>query len=297
LAFCSSIKQANFLSLYFKQSGYRTVSLHSQQADISREQAIHQLSSGNLDVIFTVDLFNEGVDIPSVDTLLFVRPTESLTVFTQQIGRGLRLHPDKETCVIIDLIGNYRNADIKLSLFDTEPAEGKTRTIQPKLPEYCEMELEVQVINLLHEMTRKRQPRREKLKNDYLDLKRDLGRRPTYLELHLQGASDSIQYKQEFNSYVRFLKWAEELTDRELEVFHRYENWLVEVEKTSMSKSYKMIVLLAMLDRGISDWYKPATSRELAPFFHSYLMAKEHRKRIDFSDKSSKKLWMYDEKE
>ena len=65
-----------------------------------------------------------------MDTLLFVRPTESLTVFTQQIGRGLRLHPDKEQCVIIDLIGNYRNADIKLSLFDTERGEGKSRNME-----------------------------------------------------------------------------------------------------------------------------------------------------------------------
>ena len=66
-----------------------------------------------------MDLFNEGVDIPEVDTLLFVRPTESLAVFTQQVGRGLRLHDGKTHCTIIDLIGNYRNADIKLQLFDT----------------------------------------------------------------------------------------------------------------------------------------------------------------------------------
>ncbi|OMF11773.1 hypothetical protein BK131_20070 [Paenibacillus amylolyticus] len=63
--------------------------------------------------MLTVDLFNEGTDIPRVDTLLFVRPTESLTVFTQQVGRGLRLAEGKSHCIIIDLIGNYRNADVK----------------------------------------------------------------------------------------------------------------------------------------------------------------------------------------
>jgi superfamily II DNA or RNA helicase len=61
--------------------------------EIGRKQAIQELTAGELDIIFTVDLFNEGVDIPAVDTLLFVRPTESLTVFSQQIGRGLRLNP------------------------------------------------------------------------------------------------------------------------------------------------------------------------------------------------------------
>lgn len=65
-------------------------------------------------------------------------------------------------------------------------------------------------------MARKRQPRREKLFNNYMDLKRELGRRPTYLELHLKGASDSPQFKQEFNSYVGFLKWGEELTNFEM---------------------------------------------------------------------------------
>lgn len=296
IGFCSSIRQADFLSNFFNKHGHKTVSLHSQQTGKSRENAISQLSKGEINIIFTVDLFNEGVDIPSVDTLLFVRPTESLTVFTQQIGRGLRLHPGKEACVIIDLIGNYRNADIKLSLFDTQPGEGKTRNIQPTLPEFCEINLDVNVIDLLKEMSRKRQPRREKLLNDYLELKKELGRRPTYLELHLQGRSDSPQYKQEFQSYFGFLKWAEELTNREIEIFDRYENWYTEVERTGMAKSYKMVVLLAMLERGQSSWYNTITSKQAAPFFHHYLMQKEHRKRIDFSDKGAKKLWDYDEK-
>lgn len=295
LAFCSSIRQANFLSRYFNKNGYQTVSLHSQQMDISRKQAIQELSNGLLDVIFAVDLFNEGVDIPSVDTLLFVRPTESLTVFTQQIGRGLRLHPGKETCVIIDLIGNYRNADVKLGLFDAGSSERKTRNFQPLLPDFCDMELDVRVINLFNEMASKRQPRREKLLEDYFSLKRQLGRRPTYLELHLHGASDSPQYKQEFNSFMGFLKWAEELTVKEIELYDRYESWLVDVEKTSMSKSYKMVVLLAMLQRGPSNWFDSITSAEVAPFFHHFLMEKEYRKRIDFSDKGARKLWNFDE--
>ena len=296
LGFCSSIRQADFLSNYFNHHGYRTVSLHSQQMGMSRNKTISQLSSGEIHIIFTVDLFNEGVDIPAVDTLLFVRPTESLTVFTQQIGRGLRLHPGKESCVIIDLIGNYRNADIKLSLFDTQPNDGKTRTIEPTLPFYCEINLDLNVINLLKVMSRKRQPRREKLFNDYMDLKRELGRRPSYLELHLKGASDSPQYRQEFSSYFGFLKWAEELTDEEIEIYNRYEDWFVEVEKTGMAKSYKMVVLLAMLEREASNWYHPISSREAASFFHHFLMEKEHRKRIDFSDKGAKKLWEYDKK-
>ncbi|WP_409300320.1 DEAD/DEAH box helicase family protein [Peribacillus sp. SCS-155] len=296
IGFCSSIKQADFLSSYFNNNGYRTVSLHSKQKLYSRNDVINQLANGDLDVIFTVDLFNEGVDIPEVDTLLFVRPTESLTVFTQQIGRGLRLYESKEKCVIIDLIGNYRNADIKLSLFDTESStKGHQRVIQPVVPDMCEIELDLKVINLLAEMTRKRQPRREKLLNDYLALKQELGRRPSYLELHLKGGSDSAQYKQEFSSYFGFLEWADELNNVEKEVYQKYQNWFVEVEKTGMSKSYKMVVLLGMLHKGAQGWFKPISSKEIAPFFHQYLTATEYRKRIDFSDASSKRLWNYNE--
>lgn len=158
IGFCSSIRQANFLSTYFNSKGFKTVAVHSIQVNIGRQDAIQKLAGGELHVIFTVDLFNEGVDIPAVDTLLFARPTESLTVFTQQIGRGLRLHDSKSHCTVIDLIGNYRNADIKLSLFDTSE-KGSNRTLEPMLPELCEMNLDVKVINLLEEMTKKKQPR------------------------------------------------------------------------------------------------------------------------------------------
>ena len=258
LVFCSSIRQAVFLSGYFNKQGYKTVSLHSKQVDISRTKAISMLEKGELDAIFTVDLFNEGVDIPAVDTLLFVRPTESLTVFTQQVGRGLRLHPDKEACVIIDLIGNYRNADIKLSVFDTNHEDKKKNVIiEPAVPQLCSFDLDVQVINLLEEMARKKHPRRQKLYDDYFSLKQELGRRPSYLELHLKGGSESSFYKQEFKSYVGFLLWANELSEREQEVFRRYEPWIVEVEKTVMTKSYKMVVLKVMLDRGVDMWFQP----------------------------------------
>ncbi len=103
IGFCSSIKQADFLANYFLEQGTNAISLHSGTVGITREEAIRQITEGSLEVIFTVDLFNEGIDIPSVDTLLFVRPTESLTVFTQQVGRGLRLAEQKTHCTIIEL--------------------------------------------------------------------------------------------------------------------------------------------------------------------------------------------------
>ncbi|WP_139490115.1 DEAD/DEAH box helicase family protein [Brevibacillus dissolubilis] len=295
IAFCSSIRQANYLAEVFRQRGMKVISLHSKTQEISRPEAIRQLDRGELQVIFTVDLFNEGVDIPSVDTLLFVRPTESLTIFTQQVGRGLRLYPEKEYCTIIDLIGNYRNVDVKLQLFDTAVRTGKKEAAAlPTVPEFCQVNMDVQAVNLLTELARKRQPRKEKLLSAYEEVKQELGRIPSYLEVHLHGRESSREYRQEFKSYVNFLAWADELTDEERDVLYQYEAWLQEVESTGMAKSYKMIVLLYMLERGVEKWLDPVAPEEVAPFFHTYLMEKEYRRRIDFSDKASQALWEYD---
>jgi superfamily II DNA or RNA helicase/HKD family nuclease len=298
LAFCSSIQQADFLARYFKQQGVRAISLHSHTQDVSRREAIEGLENGRFEVIFTVDLFNEGVDIPRVDTLLFVRPTESLTVFTQQIGRGLRLHPDKTHCHIIDLIGNYRNADVKMRVFDVRSAwdddrRGTVVTV-PVVPDNCEIHLDTKVVDLIREMARKRSPRKERLLENYRQVKRELGRRPTYLELHLHSDLDARAYKQEFGSFAGFLKWAGELSDTERVVYETHQPWLQEVEATVMTKSYKMVLLLAMLERGPHHWFEPIRAEEAAPFFHRYLTEKEYRKQIDFSHKKTRRLWDYD---
>ncbi|MDO7908881.1 DEAD/DEAH box helicase family protein [Paenibacillus sp. JX-17] len=298
IGFCSSIRQADFLAECFRKQGHPVVSLHSRTAEMSRSEAIRRLNTGELDVVFTVDLFNEGIDIPSVDTLLFVRPTESMTVFTQQVGRGLRLAEGKSHCVIIDLIGNYRNADIKLELLsDTPSAEGKGKrySFLPEAPAYCDIQLETRVVDLLQELTRKRMPHRDKLLQDFLALKSEFGRIPTYLELHLHGQSPAIAYRSEFGSFIGFQHWAGLLNDREEEVYQRYKAWLEDVEKTSMNKSYKMIVLLYMLNRGETRWTESVTATEAAPFFHQYLTSKEYRKRIDFSGKESSTLWEWND--
>lgn len=294
IVFCSSIVQSEYLANYFTNQGVKAVSLTSK-SKFSRNKVIQQLADGEIDCIMTVDLFNEGVDIPTVDTILFARPTESLTVFTQQIGRGLRLAPGKKYCVIIDLIANYRNADIKQSLFYVNQGEKKKKSAPPILPDGCTVDFELEAKQLIEELAKKKMPRKEMVKQSYLQVKMELGRRPTYVEMHMHGPEDSRLFKQEFKSYFAFLYWAEELSAQEIETFRRYENWLNEVEATGMAKSYKMVLLSAMLQRGPSNWMKPITAAEIAPFFHQYLTEREYRKKIDFSDKTTMKLWEYNE--
>ncbi|KIL51090.1 DNA helicase [Jeotgalibacillus campisalis] len=296
IGFCSSIRQAEYLGSYFKQMGMRVAVLHSRSV-VSRGSAIEQLHNEELDIIFTVDLFNEGVDIPPVDTLLFVRPTESLTVFTQQLGRGLRLFDNKEHCTVIDLIGNYRNADIKLKVLDRDPEKygEKTKKVEPFIPDLCELNLDTRLIDLFKEMRKQRLNAKERLLHELSELTLELGRRPSYLEFHRLSGGDSSNVKREFGSYPAFLIESNSLSQNENVVADNYRLWLEEVEKTIMTKSYKMVLLLAMMERGESEWFKPITATDAAFFFHDYVTAKRYRL-VDFSDKQGKDLIEYNQK-
>ncbi|BAR04621.1 helicase C-terminal domain protein [Parascardovia denticolens DSM 10105 = JCM 12538] len=116
LIFCSRIEEAQDLSQLFNQSYnlqaerlYRTVALSGKDSAEARLTAIDQLDHGELDYILTVDLFNEGIDIPSINQVVMLRSTQSSIVFTQQLGRGLRKAPGKSSLIVIDFIGNYAN--------------------------------------------------------------------------------------------------------------------------------------------------------------------------------------------
>lgn len=290
IGFCSSVKQANYMAHYFRQQGVRALSLTGQNLREERLQARQELDAGTVDIIFTVDLFNEGVDIPKVDTLLFIRPTESIAIFTQQVGRGLRLADGKEKCVIIDFIGNYRNADRKLKMLNpTMTNKADLQAIQ-SIPETdIVLNLDLEVIDLLQEMIRKNQSYKQKIIAAFEEVKVELGRRPTYLELYLQSGYEDLNVAKEFKTYVQLLKDAGDLSTDELAAFEHTKELLIEIEKTAMTKSYKMVLLHVMLERGVRDWYKPITAKETAPEFATYL-SQPTKRAIDNIDLKPQKV-------
>lgn len=105
LGFCVSIEHACFMSRHFNEHGIPSISLTGKSTDDERNTARDKLVNGDIKFIFVVDIYNEGVDIPEVNTVLFLRPTESLTIFLQQLGRGLRLSENKECLTVLDFIG------------------------------------------------------------------------------------------------------------------------------------------------------------------------------------------------
>ncbi|MFC5601859.1 DUF3427 domain-containing protein [Sporosarcina koreensis] len=105
LGFCVSVEHAIYMAKYFNSKEIPAIALHGDSSDEERNTAKRKLVSGEIKFIFVVDLYNEGIDIPEVNTVLFLRPTESLTVFLQQLGRGLRLSDDKECLTVLDFVG------------------------------------------------------------------------------------------------------------------------------------------------------------------------------------------------
>jgi superfamily II DNA or RNA helicase/HKD family nuclease len=148
LGFCVSVDHARFMARVFREAGIQSTAIWSDTPDNERHQALKDLADRRVNVVFSVDLFNEGVDVPAVDTLLMLRPTESPTLFLQQLGRGLRRHSSKTACTVLDFIGHHRaefRFDRRLrALLGGARSEVAAQVEQgfPFLPAGCHMELD-----------------------------------------------------------------------------------------------------------------------------------------------------------
>ncbi len=148
LGFCVSIQHAEFMSHFFNEKGIPSMYLTGKSAEEERKNAKNELVSGKVRFIFVVDIYNEGVDIPEVNTVLFLRPTESLTIFLQQLGRGLRLAEGKECLTVLDFIGQankkYHFED-KFAALLSNTTRGVSREIKDgfvSTPKGCYIQLE-----------------------------------------------------------------------------------------------------------------------------------------------------------
>jgi hypothetical protein len=148
LGFCVSVEHARFMARAFVQAGIAATAIWADSPDKERKTALSDLAARRVNVVFSIDLFNEGIDVPVVDTLLFLRPTDSPTLFLQQLGRGLRKSPGKTACTVLDFVGTHR----KEFRFDRrfrallggsrQELANQIETGFPFLPAGCHMELD-----------------------------------------------------------------------------------------------------------------------------------------------------------
>lgn len=217
LIFCSQIEEAQILSQKFNERGFNTIALSGKDSQETRTNAIHKLEqkerSTGLDYIFTVDIMNEGIDIPAINQIIMLRPTKSAIIFVQQLGRGLRKYPQKDYVVILDFIGNYQNnfmIPIALS--------GDTSYNKDNIRHYvAEGNRFIFGASTIHFDKIARQKIYQAidsaklsdtalLKNEYLQLKQKLGKIPSIFDFSQFGSIDILKFLDKFKTYHNFLQ-------------------------------------------------------------------------------------------
>ncbi|QYZ67526.1 MAG: helicase [Gammaproteobacteria bacterium (ex Lamellibrachia satsuma)] len=263
LAFCVSRSHAEFMADYFKKEGILAAAVHAE-SELPRHAALNQLESGKLEVIFSVDLFNEGTDLPSIDTVMMLRPTESKILFLQQLGRGLRMHDGKDYLQVLDFIGNHKAFLNKPeTLFGvTSLREFIRRQLQDDLPlpKGCFANYDLGVIDFLNEVI-KTLPKG--IVEIYEQLMLVEQQRPSAVEMYRAGVDfKHIRRNKKFGSWFDLVTARGGLDDAQQRVLQGHRSYFLEVEKAAMNKSYKMVLLEALLE--LDGFIHPQTIQDLA---------------------------------
>lgn len=263
LAFCCSTRHADFMATFFANAGVRSVAVHSDVTSAPRTVSLERLEAGELEVIFAVDMFNEGVDLPHVDTIMMLRPTESRIVWTQQFGRGLRKAEHKDYLTVIDYIGNHRIFLLKPQvLLGLEPsaaavAEALVRADAHslELPPGCEVTYDLRAIEILRALLPA--PTHDALRAWYEDFRERHGTRPRATEAFHEGYAPRA-VRRSHGSWLRFVDHMGDFTETHVSLVRstvkglagapQVGEFLEELETTPMTKSYKMLVFLALLN-------------------------------------------------
>ena len=263
LGFCCSRAHAEEMAKEFCERGIPSVAVYSNANGTYSEErgkAIEKLKSGEIRVIFSVDMFNEGVDITSVDMVMFLRPTESPIVFLQQLGRGLRRSKGKEYLNVLDFIGNYEKAG-RVRFLLTGRTLGKNEYYNPAdrsaFPDDCLIDFDMKLIDLFSEMDKKHLKVRDQIRNEYYRVKEFLGRIPSRMDLFTYMDDDiyrvAITHSKDnpFKRYLDFRKELGELSEGENILYNGIGREFINlIENTNMSKVYKMPVLMAFYNHG-----------------------------------------------
>jgi superfamily II DNA or RNA helicase/diadenosine tetraphosphate (Ap4A) HIT family hydrolase/HKD family nuclease len=253
IVFCVTVDHADFMAEFFRRSGVAAVAVHSGSASAPRVGSVEQLRAGELQVICTVDVFNEGLDVPEVDTVLMLRPTESPVVFLQQIGRGLRRSDGKDALTVIDFIGNHRSFLIKprtLLALGTggEPGTGKVlqamRSGDFGLAPGCSATYDIELVDVLRKLTRV--GARSALEDYCRSYADERGHRPSAVQTYEAGYNPSSARAQH-GHWFALLDDVDLLAEQERQVVRRHDAVLAGIEKEPITKSYKLVTLQALL--------------------------------------------------
>ncbi|MFC6038875.1 DUF3427 domain-containing protein [Paenisporosarcina macmurdoensis] len=226
LMFCSRKDEAKELSKRLNEKGYKTVALTGDDTQEERIKRVKQLEEGELDYILTVDIFNEGIDIPSVNQVVMLRQTQSSIIFIQQLGRGLRKHNSKDFVAIIDFIGNYKNNYLIPVALSGDQSQNKDN-IRRKLKDTSYIKGVSTVIfesiareHIYKSINNTKLTNLVLLKEAFENLKNRIGRVPYLYDFVINNSLDPIAITSEHENYFAFLKKIKQ----EISQINNYEN-------------------------------------------------------------------------
>ena len=284
LVFCCSRRHALFTRDWLRRRGVRANAVFSESpgpASDSRFGSLSGFLSGELEALCVVDLFNEGLDVPLVDRVVMLRPTESKILFLQQLGRGLRAAPSKTGLDVIDFVGNHRVfASRLMHLLSLAPpaqtaANATTFAVlksylagaEPLLPAGCVLDVDMEAKQLLEQFL---PTGRAAVIEAYRGLRAELDRRPTPTEV-LHAGYLPLTVSAEYGSWFEFCQSEGDLAadERNAIATPMCLAWVKMLQTTNLTKSYKMVVLRVLLDRdALLDGMEIA---DLAAACHAFL--------------------------
>ena len=257
LIFVSRIDEALLLEEKFQERGVKAIALTGDDSDEKRERSITQLENGEIEYIITVDIFNEGVDIPCVNQVILLRPTESSIVYIQQLGRGLRKYPDKEYVVILDFIGNYeKNFLIPIAVsqnsnYDKDYMKRFIMNGTDMIPGQSSIIFEEIVKERIFEnINRTNFSTKKNIEKDFILLEKQLGRVPMlydFFEKNMIEPSVILKYKKTYDEVLRILKPREEFPTLDT----RESNYLTFLSSffTPAKRVHEMVILQELLNK------------------------------------------------
>ena len=258
LGFCVSQRHADYMADFFSRQGVKSAAVHSGPTAASRTESLEALEAGELQIVFSVDMFNEGVDVPHIDTIMMLRPTESRILWLQQFGRGLRRAEGKSHVNVIDYIGNHRTflqpPMILLAGGSDRPGEllmalERLERGEFDLPVGCSVTYELEAMNILKALA-KPTIGADVTATWYRGFRERNGERPTASEAWHAGY-DPKKLRKGFGSWFGFVNAEGDLSEQQGGLFKTHKEFLDALEVTPITKSYKMLVLLAMLSREV----------------------------------------------
>ena len=277
LAFCASKEHCYFMEEQFNKKGIKAVSLTSNDSIEAREGKIKELENENskLEVIFCVDIFNEGVDIPSVNTVLMLRPTNSPIIFIQQLGRGLRKHESKEFLTLLDFIGNHEKAYlVALALVGNKALDKESLKLSllnnfTNIPNAFISMDKISKDRILKQIDDENFNSMKYLKNEYYEFKSMFGNRIPLLcdYLSYDELISPIKFINESKSYVKFLSKVEnddiyKSTCKD-EIFIKAISFIESL--LPIKRVYEFVILKYLLEN------ESASINKIATVLHKYL--------------------------